>query len=106
MAKKPVKYFVVDAFTDVPFKGNPAAVCFLEEEEERSDHWLQAVAAEFNISQTCFLTRIVDSPNGTSNPRFRLRWFTPITEVKLCGHATLAAAHTLFSSGLVHTNII
>ncbi|KOM35006.1 hypothetical protein LR48_Vigan02g115600 [Vigna angularis] len=98
MAKKPVKYFVVDAFTDVPFKGNPAAVCFLEEEEERSDHWLQAVAAEFNISQTCFLTRIVDSPNGTSNPRFRLRWFTPITEVKLCGHATLAAAHTLFSS--------
>ncbi|XP_014512701.1 uncharacterized protein LOC106771264 isoform X1 [Vigna radiata var. radiata] len=112
MAKKPVKYFVVDAFTDVPFKGNPAAVCFLEEEEERSDHWLQAVAAEFNISQTCFLTRIVDSDtsldslNATSNPRFRLRWFTPITEVKLCGHATLAAAHTLFSSGLLHTNII
>lgn len=62
-------------------------MCFLEEEEERSDHWLQAVAAEFNISQTCFLTRIVDSDtsldslNATSNPRFRLRWFTPITEV-------------------------
>jgi len=77
----------VDAFTDLPFKGNPAAVCFLEEEEERNNHWLQAVAAEFNISQTCFLTRIVesdhplDSLNGTSNPRFRLRWFTPITEV-------------------------
>ncbi|RDX84977.1 hypothetical protein CR513_33899, partial [Mucuna pruriens] len=104
MAKKPVKYFVVDAFTDLPFKGNPTAVCFLEEEEERNHRWLQAVAAEFNISQTCFLTRIAD--NGTSNPRFRLRWFTPITEVKLCGHATLAAAHTLFSTGLVDSDII
>ncbi|ESW16613.1 hypothetical protein PHAVU_007G170600 [Phaseolus vulgaris] len=112
MAKKPVKYFLVDAYTELPFKGNPAAVCFLEEEEERNHHWLQAVAAEFNISQTCFLTRILesddplDSLNGTSNPRFRLRWFTPITEVKLCGHATLAAAHILFSSGSVDTNII
>ncbi|KAK7355802.1 hypothetical protein VNO80_15064 [Phaseolus coccineus] len=112
MAKKPVKYFLVDAFTELPFKGNPAAVCFLEEEEERNHHWLQAVAAEFNISQTCFLTRIaesdhpLDSLNGSSNPRFRLRWFTPITEVKLCGHATLAAAHILFSSGSVDTNII
>ncbi|KAJ1405128.1 Phenazine biosynthesis PhzF protein [Sesbania bispinosa] len=110
MAKKPVKYFVlctdseietqVDAFTESAFKGNPAAVCFLE--DERDDDWLQAVAAEFKISETCYLTRL----HGTSIPRFRLRWFTPLLEVKLCGHATLAAAHTLFSSGLVDTNII
>ncbi|KAA8548422.1 hypothetical protein F0562_000106 [Nyssa sinensis] len=111
MAKKPVKYCVVDAFTDLPFKGNPAAVCWLE--EERDEEWLQAVAREFNISETCYLTRftdpesdIRDSSNTTANPRFRLRWFTPVAEVKLCGHATLAAAHFLFSSGLVDANII
>ncbi|MBA0736445.1 hypothetical protein Gogos_009999 [Gossypium gossypioides] len=67
----------VDAFTDSAFKGNPAAVCLLE--EERDKKWMQAVAAEFNISQTCYLTRI---PNSTSpNTRFPLRWFTPVTEV-------------------------
>ncbi|KAA8543216.1 hypothetical protein F0562_021289 [Nyssa sinensis] len=111
MAKKPVKYCVVDAFTDLPFKGNPAAVCWLE--EERDEEWLQAVAREFNISETCYLTRftdpesdIQDSSNTTANPRFRLRWFTPVAEVKLCGHATLAAAHFLFSSSLVDANII
>ncbi|CAK8571945.1 unnamed protein product [Lathyrus sativus] len=100
MAKKPVKYYVVDAFTDSAFKGNPAAVCLLE--QDRDDKWLQSLAAEFNISETCFLTPI----HGTSVPRFGLRWFTPTTEVKLCGHATLAASHTLFSSGLVDTNVI
>ncbi|TKY52606.1 catalytic protein [Spatholobus suberectus] len=111
MAKELVKYYVVDAFTDSAFKGNPAAVCFLE--EERDEEWLQAVATEFNLPVTCYLTRIseshhyLDSFHGTSdNPRFRLRWFTHVTEVKLCGHATLAAAHTLFSFGLVDTNIV
>lgn len=101
MAKKPVKYSVVDAFTDSAFKGNPAAVCLLE--EERDEEWLQAVATEFNVPVTCYLTRIAESHH---NPRFRLRWFTHVNEVKLCGHATLAAAHTLFSPGLVDTNII
>ncbi|KAK1558616.1 hypothetical protein Q3G72_004617 [Acer saccharum] len=101
MAKKLVKYAVVDAFTDSAFKGNPAAVCLLE--EDRDDEWLQAVAREFNISETCYLTRITHSH---SNPRFRLRWFTPVAEVELCGHATLAAAHTLFSKDLVNSNII
>ena len=110
MAKKLVKYSVVDAFTESPFKGNPAAVCLLE--EEKNDQWLQSVAAEFNISETCYLTRIaesqdpLDSLNESSNPRFRLRWFTPVFEVKLCGHATLAAAHALFLSGLVESSII
>ncbi|ESW22131.1 hypothetical protein PHAVU_005G129900 [Phaseolus vulgaris] len=102
-AKKPVKYFVVDAFAEAAFKGNPAAVCLLE--EERKEEWLQAVAAEFNISETCFITPI--SPISESSiSRFRLRWFTPVAEVKLCGHATLATAHTLFSSGLVDGDII
>ncbi|KAL2331984.1 hypothetical protein Fmac_019565 [Flemingia macrophylla] len=97
------KYCVVDAFTESAFKGNPAAVCFLE--EEREEEWLQAVAAEFNISETCYITRINHS-HEISNPRFRLRWFTPVAEVKLCGHATLAAAHALFSSGLMDTDVI
>ncbi|RDY12370.1 hypothetical protein CR513_02851, partial [Mucuna pruriens] len=102
MVKKPVKYYLVDAFTESVFKGNPAAVCFLE--EERDNKWLQAVAAEFNISVTCYLTPITQ--HGTSHPRFHLRWFTPVTEINLCGHATLAAAHTLFSSGLVDTHVV
>nr|GMD23640.1 phenazine biosynthesis-like domain-containing protein 1 [Ipomoea batatas] len=117
MAKKPVKYCVVDAFTDSALKGNPAAVCLLE--EDRSDEWLQAVAREFNISETCYLTPIThldshfsDSGNGllhstaTSHPKFRLRWFTPVAEVDLCGHATLAAAYFLFLYGFVKTDII
>ena len=74
----------VDAFTDSPFKGNPAAVCLLE--EDRDEKWLQLVAAEFNISETCYLTRITESeshhsPNDPSIPKFRLRWFTPVAEV-------------------------
>ncbi|CAK7326017.1 unnamed protein product [Dovyalis caffra] len=95
-----------DAFTDSAFKGNPAAVCLLEE-AVKDEKWLQAVAAEFNMSETTDVS-------VTSNPRFRLRWFTPVAEVntsfgllvKLCGHATLAASHALFSNGLVHSNII
>ncbi|KAJ8898664.1 hypothetical protein K2173_004698 [Erythroxylum novogranatense] len=104
MERKAIKYFVVDAFADSAFKGNPAAVCLLE--EERDDKWMQSVATEFNISETCYLTRIVDSDNATSNPRFRLRWFTPVAEVKLCGHATLAASHALFINGLVASDVI
>jgi PhzF family phenazine biosynthesis protein len=79
MGKKFVKYFVVDAFTDSAFKGNPAAVCLLE--YEKDEKWLQAVAAEFNISETCYLTPITTDVAVTSNPRFRLRWFTPVAEV-------------------------
>ena len=69
----------VDAFTDSPFKGNQAAVCLLD--EERDDHWLQSVAAEFNLSETAFLTRLTESEPRDSLPRFRLRWFTPVDEV-------------------------
>ncbi|GKU86625.1 hypothetical protein SLEP1_g1127 [Rubroshorea leprosula] len=102
MAKGPVKYFVVDGFTDSAFKGNPAAVCLLE--EERDEEWLQSLAAEFSIPVTGYLTRITDPECAT--PRFRLRWFTPVAEIELCGHATLASAHILFATGLVNSEII
>jgi PhzF family phenazine biosynthesis protein len=80
---------IVDAFTDRPFAGNPAGVCFLE--TERPDDWMQHVAAEVNLSETAFIL-----PDGGG---FRLRWFTPEVEVDLCGHATLASAHALWSEG-------
>lgn len=81
------KIFVVDAFADRPFSGNPAAVCLLE--REAADDWLQAVAAEMNLSETAFLLR-------SGADRWQLRWFTPKVEVNLCGHATLASAHVLW----------
>ena len=74
--------FVVDAFTDRAFAGNPAAVCLLPGPDE--DAWMRQVAAEMNLSETAFLLR--------DNGDYRLRWFTPETEVPLCGHATLASA--------------
>ena len=80
---------VVDAFTDRPFGGNPAAVCILA--EARSPHWMQEVAQEMNLSETAFLHRQADD--------FQLRWFTPTVEVDLCGHATLASAHVLWEAG-------
>ena len=79
-------YFVIDAFTNKPFSGNPAAVVILE--EPKTDEWLQQVAAEFNLSETAFLWH-------QENNQWQLRWFTPKCEVKLCGHATLASAHVL-----------
>ncbi|XP_022953478.1 uncharacterized protein LOC111456017 [Cucurbita moschata] len=106
-AKQAIKYFVVDAFADSPFKGNPAAVCILEEEKE--DEWMQALAAEFNISITCYLIRIneKEQTNDSLKPsKFSLRWFSPVTEIEMCGHATLAAAHALFSYGLVNSDTI
>lgn len=66
----------VDAFTESAFKGNAAAVCILEEDHKRDDSWLQSLAAEFNVSETCFVT-----PISGHNGRFRLRWFTPSLEV-------------------------
>lgn len=85
-----IPIFQVDAFTDRPLAGNPAAVCILA--GPREDGWLQGVAAEMNLSETAFLTKEVDG--------FRLRWFTPKVEVALCGHATLASAHVLFQEEL------
>lgn len=86
-----IPLFQVDAFTDRPFRGNPAAVCLLE--QARDAAWMQAVAGEMNLSETAFLVPEADG--------YRLRWFTPKSEVKLCGHATLASAHVLFERGLL-----
>jgi PhzF family phenazine biosynthesis protein len=86
----------VDAFTDCPFAGNPAAICLLD--AFPSDVWMQHVAAEMNLSETSFLV-----PCGQGN-RFQLRWFTPAVEVDLCGHATLAAAHLLFEQGIARAS--
>ena len=73
----------VDAFTETPFRGNPAGVCLLE--SPREDLWMQSVAQEMNLPETSFLFR--------DGQQFQLRWFTPQNEVDLCGHATLASAH-------------
>jgi PhzF family phenazine biosynthesis protein len=81
----------VDAFTDRPFGGNPAAVCLLPRPTPAA--WMQAVAREMNRSETAFLQRRDDG--------FGLRWFTPAVEVDLCGHATLASAHALWEMGEV-----
>jgi PhzF family phenazine biosynthesis protein len=80
---------VVDAFTDRPFAGNPAAVCVMAGPADEG--WMRDVAREMNLSETAFLHPEADG--------YRLRWFTPATEVKLCGHATLASAHVLWESG-------
>ncbi|KAK1428261.1 hypothetical protein QVD17_17091 [Tagetes erecta] len=103
MAKKLVKYSVVDAFTDTAFKGNPAVVCWLED-AVKDDKWLQSVATEFNLPTTAYLSPIAH--HDPQKPRFNLRWFTPVSEVELCGHATLAASHILFQSDLVDSNMI
>lgn len=85
-----VRCWQVDAFADRPFTGNPAAVCWLEQEADAK--WMQAVAAEMNLSETAFARRVEDG--------YELRWFTPTVEVDLCGHATLATAHALWSAGV------
>lgn len=86
----------VDAFTAVPFAGNPAGVCLLDAPAPVT--WMQAVAAEMNLSETAFV-----SPGGDG---YDLRWFTPAVEVDLCGHATLATAHVLRERGAPSTAVV
>ena len=86
----PQSIYVVDAFTDLPFRGNPAGVCILD--APMADDLRQQIAMEMNHAETAFLTKL-----GEGN--FDLRWFTPTTEVKMCGHATLASAHVLWTTG-------
>src|ERR1700728_2045307 len=85
----PIRIVTVDAFTNVPFAGNPAAVCVMP--EPRSEDWLRNVAREMNLSETAFL---LPRDGG-----FDLRWLTPSVEVDLCGHATVASAHVLWQDG-------
>jgi PhzF family phenazine biosynthesis protein len=82
----PQSVIQVDAFTNRLFCGNPAAVCLLD--DQPADWWMQDVAREMNLSETAFLMAHDDG--------YDLRWFTPTTEVDLCGHATLASAHVLW----------
>lgn len=89
-----LKITQVDAFTNQPFAGNPAAVCV--QPEPLDDSLMQAIALEMNLSETAFLWPMADG--------FSLRWFTPATEVDLCGHATLASAHTLWTEGHLSTD--
>jgi PhzF family phenazine biosynthesis protein len=85
----PIRIVHVDAFTDRPFAGNPAAVCVLS--EAAPEEWMRNVAREMNLSETAFLF--------PENGAYRLRWFTPAAEVDLCGHATVASAHVLWQDG-------
>jgi PhzF family phenazine biosynthesis protein len=85
-----IELLQVDAFAERPFEGNPAAVCVLDSAAD--EYWMQLVAREMNLSETAFV-----HPSGEG--RWNLRWFTPSTEVDLCGHATLAAGHVLWELG-------
>ncbi|HPH95972.1 MAG TPA: PhzF family phenazine biosynthesis protein [Anaerolineaceae bacterium] len=92
---KTIPIYQVDAFTDKAFSGNPAAVCILD--VAQTDLWMQNVAAEMNLSETAFLVPEADG--------YRLRWFTPLAEVALCGHATLASSHILWETGRLAQNV-
>ena len=81
-----IRIFQVDAFTNKVFGGNPAAVCPMGKWPD--DNLMQRIAAENNLSETAFFVK--------ENDKYRIRWFTPLAEVSLCGHATLASAHVLF----------
>jgi PhzF family phenazine biosynthesis protein len=95
--------YQVDAFTSTLFRGNPAAVVILQDWPQRGwpdDVLLQSIAAENNLSETAFVVP------GPTPDRFGLRWFTPELEIDLCGHATLATAHVLFSEGIASGAIV
>ena len=82
-----MKQYIIDAFTDKIFSGNPAAVCVLD--KFPSDDIMQSIATENNLSETAFVVK--------ENERYHIRWFTPKSEIDFCGHATLAAAFVLFN---------
>jgi len=88
------KIIQVDAFTDKPYSGNPAAVCVMDQTADVE--WMQRIALEMNLSETAFLYRDGDI--------FNLRWFTPTAEVDLCGHATLASSHVLWEENYLNSN--
>ena len=91
-----MKFWQVDSFTDRAFAGNPAVVIVLT--EDISDELKQDIAMEMNVSETAFVLK------GEQN--MEIRWFTPNSEVNLCGHATLAAGHILWSEGFVKVDEI
>ncbi|XP_045211394.2 phenazine biosynthesis-like domain-containing protein [Mercenaria mercenaria] len=88
--------YTVDAFTDEPFSGNPAAICLVPHGKMMSDETFQKIAAEMNLSETAYIEHLSENSNFATSNEFKLRWFTPTNEVPLCGHATLASAAVLF----------
>jgi PhzF family phenazine biosynthesis protein len=89
--------YQVDAFTDRPFAGNPAAIALLDAPADAA--WMQSVAMEMNLAETAFLVR-------TGPGRYGLRWFSPAVEIELCGHATLASSHVLWSTGRDDSDVL
>jgi PhzF family phenazine biosynthesis protein len=87
-----MKIYQVDAFTNQLFKGNPAGVYILLQDKMKDNELLQNIAMEMNLSETAFLCK--------QGNEYRLRWFTPATEVEFCGHATLSSAHILWETGI------
>lgn len=87
-----VRIRIIDAFTDRPFAGNPAAVCLLDAVSWPDERWMQQVATELQLSETAFAHPLPE----TSGADWALRWFTPTVETNLCGHATLATAHAMY----------
>ncbi len=92
--QNPIEIFQIDAFTSEPFGGNPAAVVF---NDSLTENYMKRIAAEMNLSETAFLAHSVLAD-------FNLRWFTPKTEVNLCGHATIASLHFLFQHNMLNEN--
>ncbi|MFF7633353.1 PhzF family phenazine biosynthesis protein [Kitasatospora sp. NPDC008050] len=100
-----MRILIIDAFTDRPFAGNPAGVCLLETDSWPDEQWMRQVARELNLSETAFVRPPSQADDATGmgaegEVDWLLRWFTPMTEVPLCGHATLAATHALRTQGL------
>jgi PhzF family phenazine biosynthesis protein len=89
-----IEIFQIDAFTSEPFKGNPAAVVL---DDSLSENEMKSIASEMNLSETSFLSR-------SNFADFNLKWFTPTTEVNLCGHATIAALHFLYEKNIIEKN--
>ena len=101
------KIFLVDAFTESPFSGNPAGVCYVPgsygNEFPLSDEKMQKIAAEMNVSETAFIQPLNEGEHPTE---FLLRWFTPTVEVKLCGHGTVSASTIIFNQFYLNKLII
>lgn len=96
MSKYNFPLYIVNAFTKDPFRGNPAAVCLIDKNQEPSDELKQQLATEMDLSETAFVMTKTNNDNFKKTQSFGLRWFTPVSEVPLCGHATLASAAVLF----------
>lgn len=92
-----IPIYTVDAFTRVPFEGNPAAICLVDHEHDLSEAQMQKIAAEMNLSETVFLRNKEKNGSFSKGNFFQIRWFTPTNEVNLCGHATLATAAVLYN---------